>query len=787
MSYNEDNIRTLKPMEGIRMRPAMYIDEIGKHGCYKLDMELIQNAIDEYNAGRCSEITVSYNSSTGEFSVADNGCGIPIGKIVEACTNVHSGGKFDNEAYKFHSGQNGVGLTVVNALSSLMIVDVYRDEMIDSRGTKVPAKHAVIKFSKGDLIDEIIEEQPEGSHRHGSKITFVADIDIMKETSRDKNKYVDIFEMFMYVNKGLSIEFIFDGERTVFYSDKGIEGYIESFVKKKKVKQLIDPLFISSHNDRMKFDLTFTYGFDNSGDSNVISFVNGNRTPENGSHVTGLKSGLGLALTNYIQQNPNLVPKSLKDFKISGPMISDNIVSIVILYHVDPMFNGQTKQRLNMQEVEQYVKSVSYEYFSGWLRKNPQPASKLVNLIVDYAKYEIERRKLKKEIIAPTTSKSMFSSNGINPEKFHDCRSNNPDECEVFITEGESAGGTVASARDDRYQAYYNLKGKIPNIVRNKGFSDELKDLSMIIGIGSGDKRNMNKLRFKKFIILTDADDDGGHIATLLIGFFHTYCPELIEQGMVYQAKPPIKQLISKNHSIYIQNDAEYEFYIEESAIRLFRLKSIVNNHVMSERFFRNYIRNLHGYCDLVDNIVNSLSLAPETLELICLNYNDIVHGRFNAFVNQGYTCKVSPYNDNVVEFDRGLIHESVTFNKQFYNNVYIPMMKKLSTNTFLSGGQSGLYLESISSGNKYYGPTYRIAKVLENIIGSNMTVKRFKGLGEMDADQLKETTIDPKTRKIVRVTMNDAEKAASAIKIFLGNEDSVVRKAAFMGEDVFT
>ena len=730
MSYNEDNIRTLKPMEGIRMRPAMYIDEIGKHGCYKLDMELIQNAIDEYNAGRCSEITVSYNSSTGEFSVTDNGCGIPIGKIVEACTNVHSGGKFDNEAYKFHSGQNGVGLTVVNALSSLMIVDVYRDEMIDARGTKIPAKHAVVKFSKGDLIEEFIEEQPSGSYRHGSTITFIADIDIMKETFRDKNKYIDIFEMFMYVNKGLSIEFIFDGERKVFCSDKGIQGYIESFVKKKKVKSLIDPLFITSGNERMKFDLAFTYGFDNSGESNVISFVNGNRTPENGSHVTGLKSGLGLALTNYIQQNPNLIPKSLKDFKVSGPMISDNVVSIVILYHVDPMFNGQTKQRLNMQEVEQYVKSVSYDFFSGWLRKNPQQANKLVNLIIDYAKYEIERKKLKKEMIAPTTSRNMFSSNGINPEKFHDCRSTNADECEVFITEGESAGGTVAVARDDRFQAYYNLKGKIPNIVRGKPFSDELKDLAMIIGVGSGDKKNMNKLRFKKFIILTDADDDGGHIATLLIGFFHTYCPELIEQGMVYQAKPPIKQLISKTHSIYIQDDKEFEFYIEESAIRLFKLKSIVNDKEMSEKFFRNYIRNTHGYCDLVDNIVNSLSLAPETLELICLNYDSIMRGDFSTFERQGYTCKVSQYNSNVIEFDRGMIHESVTFNKQFYNNVYLQIMNRLSKNTLVTRyGQAGLYLEGIESGNKYYGPTYRLAKILDNILGSKMIIKRFKGL----------------------------------------------------------
>ena len=730
MSYNEDNIRTLKPMDGIRMRPAMYIDEIGKHGCYKLDMELIQNAIDEYNAGRCSEITVSYNSSTGEFSVADNGCGIPIGKIIEACTNVHSGGKFDNEAYKFHSGQNGVGLTVVNALSSLMIVDVYRDEMIDARGIKVPAKHATIKFSKGDVIDEIIEEQPAGSHRHGSTITFIADIDIMKETVRDKGRYLDIFEMFMYVNRGLTIDFIFDGDRKIFSSDKGIQGYIESFVKKKKVKQLIEPLFISSQNDRMKFDLAFTYGFDNSGDSNAISFVNGNRTPENGSHVTGLKSGLSLALTNYIQQNPNLIPKTLKDAKVTGPMISDNIVSIVILYHVDPMFNGQTKQRLNMQEVEQYVKSVAYEFFSNWLRKNPQPANKLVNLIIDYAKYEIERNKLKKEIISSNTSRNMFSNNGINPEKFHDCRSNNADECEVFITEGESAGGTVASARDDRFQAYYNLKGKIPNIVRGKTFSDELKDLGMIIGVGSGDKKNFNKLRFKKFIILTDADDDGGHIATLLIGFFYTFCPELIEQGMVYQAKPPIKQIISKNHSIYIQNDAEYMFYIQEAAIRLFRLRSVANDRIMSNEFFKTYIHWLDGYKELIDNLVQSLSLSPETLELICLNYDRLINDDFRAFTEKGYRVCRSPYNPSVIEFDLELSHESVALNAEFFNNVYRPVIEKLSQNTLLTkDGRIGLYLESVETGRKYYGSSYFMANTFANLMGSKIVIKRFKGL----------------------------------------------------------
>lgn len=772
MSYGEENIRTLNTMEGIRTRPAMYIDEIGKRGCFKLDMELIQNAIDEYNAGRCSEIIVEYDSNTGEFSVADNGCGIPIGKIVEACTNLHSGGKFDNVAYKYHSGQNGVGLTVVNALSSQMIVEVYRE------GNCSP-NYARVEFSRGEIVSEKYETI-DSQGKHGSRVSFIADTQIMKETDRDKGRYDEFFEMSMYVNSGLSIDFIFNKQHHKFYSEEGLPGYIQSFSKKKKVKQVIEPLFINVSNDELKLDVAFLYGNENSGDSNILSFVNGNRTPENGSHVTGLKSGLGLALTNYIQQNRQMIPKTLKDAKVSGPMISDNIVNITILHHVDPMFNGQTKQKLNMPEVETYVKSVAYEFFSGWLRKNPQQASKLVNMIIDYAKYEIARSKLKKDMINTTSTRNMFSNNGINPEKFHDCRSNNAEECEVFITEGESAGGTVASARDDRFQAYYNLKGKIPNIVRNKPFSDELKDLAMIIG-------SNNKLKFNKFIILTDADDDGGHIATLLIGFFYTYRPDLIENGMVYQAKPPIKQLISKSHSIYIQNDDEYMFYIQEAATRLFKLKSAANHKELSTNFFKSYIYWLNGYKELIDNQVQSLSLEPETLELICLNYDRLINDDFRAFTERGYRVQRSPYNPSVIEFDYDLKHESIALTPEFFHNVYTPIIKNMSTHTFLTkDGKMGLYLESIASGEKYYGSSYFMAKTFDSIMGDKIIVKRFKGLGEMDADQLKETAIDPNTRKIIRVTMNEAEKASKAIEVFLGDSEGDMRKAAFMGEQIF-
>lgn len=788
MNYSENNIETLDFMTAVRTRPAMYIDAIGQHGLFKIDSEPFQNVCDEVITGNASLCKIHYDTTTGTMSCLDDGRGIPIGKLHEVLTVPHTGGKFNRNAYSISGGQNGVGIKATNALSIYFKCEVYRLAYDDEKKIHHQAQHAIYEYSKGVLQNKFVEDLPDDSAKHGTYIEYTSDNEIMQTNKRDIDKFINYLNLASYIIPGIHIEYQIDNQKPMIFDHKG--GYSEllnDFIKNKKIKTLIPQLNVSNsvrspkNDGDIKWDIVFTYSTNNSGDSNIKSFVNGIYTVAHGQHVSGMKAGLGMALTQYINET-DAVPKALKNINVSGAIISDNIVAIVGVQHPNPLYNGQTKEKLNSEEVYEPIKQSCRSMFIKWLYDNPKEAKKLIDMAIDYAKYEAEKKKLKENLIKSKTVKSAFAANGINPDKYIRCTSSNPEEKEIFIVEGESAGGNVSKVMKSKYQALYKLTGKTLNVARtniNTTNNKVLLDLIQIFGMGMPNNPNYKNLQFGNIIIMTDADDDGAHIQSLLLTFLYLGYPEIIKNGHVFIAQPPIKSIeVPKQKPIYLHTENDFNRIMEECIIQSFELHSAQNGKKLSEGFFRCFIKATVGYDNIINNFSNALNLEHDLIELIVVYINDLLNNKWKIFNDNGYIVN---RNKNMFIFDKGNRHMNLIIDNEFIEHTYNVIFDKLRDIQYY-----GFYLKGIRSNKEYRGTIYHLIKIMNEVLGNNITIKRFKGLGEMDADELYETAINPETRILTKVTMEDADKAKRAIDVFMGDEDPDFKRKFFAGEVEF-
>ena len=789
MNYSENNIQTLNFMTAVRTRPAMYIDSIGQHGLFKIDSEPFQNSCDEAITGNATKCIIHYDKTKGMMSIQDDGRGIPIGKLHEILTVPHTGGKFNRNAYAISGGQNGIGIKATNALSIYFKCEVYRLAYIDENNTHHPAQHAIYEYSKGVLQNKTIEDLPDSSTKHGTYIEYISDDEIMKTHDRDVDRFINYLNLASYIIPNFYIEYSIDNDKPIiFQHNGGIEEFLVDFCKSKKIKTIIPNIKVSGKYDNIQkldgsfsWDIIFTYNPNNSGDSNIKSYVNGIYTVAHGQHVSGMRAGLSLALTQYMNET-NAIPKALKDINVSGSFISDNIVAIVGVQHQNPLYNGQTKEKLNSEEVYEPIKQACRSVFIKWLYDNPKDAKKLVDMAIDYAKYEAEKKKLKENLIKTKTVKSAFAANGVSPDKYMQCTSNNPEEKELFIVEGESAGGSASKVMKSRFQALYKLKGKTLNVARsniNTINNKELLDIEQITGLGHPSNPTYKNLQFYKIIIMTDADDDGAHIQSLLLTFFYLAYPKVIEDGHIFIAQPPIKSIkLRNNKPIYLHTEADYERIMSECIVNTFELHSLQNNKKLSEGFFRCFINACVGYDILIDNYCNALSLDPDLLELICVYINDLIGGKWDVFKKHGYEVS---RNKELFVFDKGTKHMNLIIDDEFIDHTYNVIFDKLRDIEFY-----GFYLKGIRSGKEYHGTIYHLMKIMYGILGNNSVIKRFKGLGEMCPEELWETTLDPNTRVLSKVTINDAIKAKRSVDVFMGSdngENADFKRKFFAGE----
>jgi len=543
--YNAENIRVLDGLEAVRLRPGMYIGDTGKDGLHHLVYEIVYNSIDEAMAGFCDLIQVIVHADNS-LTVIDNGRGIPVDihpeKGVSALevvmTTLHAGGKFGDGAYSVSSGLHGVGASVVSALSAWMRAEVRRNGKIWRQDYKVGVRQADVKAV--GKTDET-----------GTTITFMADSEIFGDISYDFNIVTERLRELAFLNKGVQISL--KDERTDRESTYFFEGGIASLVRRiNKNRQVLDKsIYISGRVNSTAVEIAIQY---NDGYSeNVTAFANCVNTKEGGTHMTGFRAALTRVLNDYARKN-----KYLKDNdpNLSGEDIRDGLTAVISVKVGSPQFEGQTKAKLGNPEVKGQVESVASDGLNEYLEKHPDEGKSIIDKCLLAAKAREAARKARDLILKKTGLEF-----GTLPGKLADCASNNPKDCELYIVEGDSAGGSAKQGRDRNFQAILPLKGKILNVekaAKDKIFDhDEIRALITALGTGISEAYDYSKLRYHQIIIMTDADVDGAHIRTLLLTFFYRNMSDLIDNGHLFIAQPPLYRLAAGKQQHWVYSDAE--------------------------------------------------------------------------------------------------------------------------------------------------------------------------------------------------------------------------------------
>ena len=554
--YGADNIQVLEGLEAVRKRPGMYIGSISERGLHHLVYEIVDNAVDEALAGYCTEIHVTINPDDS-ITVEDNGRGIPTGinskegvSAVELVfTKLHAGGKFGGGGYKVSGGLHGVGASVVNALSEKLDVTIYREGKIHhqqySRGK---AKHEL----------EILGDCP--AEKTGSTITFLPDREIFEETVYNYKTLQTRLREMAFLTKGLKIILtdtrLEKEQEKVFHYEGGIKEFV-AYINRSNTPLYNDILYFEGVKNNVAVEVAMQH---NDGyNEGIYTFVNNINTPEGGTHLEGLKSSLTRVFNDYARKNKILKEK---ESNLSGEDIREGLSAIVSVKVEDPQFEGQTKQKLGNSEARTAVNAIVGEQLTYYLEQNPQVARTICEKSLLAQRARDAARKARE-----ATRKSPLAG-GALPGKLADCTDKNPENCEIFIVEGDSAGGSAKKARKRNTQAILPLRGKILNVEKarlDKILGNaEIKAMITAFGTGIHEDFDISKLRYHKIIIMTDADVDGAHIATLLLTFFYRFMPELIKGGHVYLAKPPLYQVTRNKKQYYAYSDAELNQIMEE-------------------------------------------------------------------------------------------------------------------------------------------------------------------------------------------------------------------------------
>ncbi len=561
VDYSASNITVLEGLEAVRVRPAMYIGDVNERGLHHLVYEVVDNSIDEALAGYCTKIDVHINPDNS-ITVEDNGRGIPVdmhekehrSALEVVMTVLHAGGKFNKNSYKVSGGLHGVGVSCVNALSDHMTVNVYRDGKVYQQ-----------EYSKGKPLYAVREVG--ATDKRGTKVTFHPDGSIFTVTEYKYDILLDRMRELAYLNKGIEInitdlrEMKEDGVTPVradhFFSEKGLRDFI-GYLDENREKLMPEAIYIEGERKGIPIEIAMQY---NTGYSeNLHSYVNNINTHEGGTHLAGFRSGLTRTLKAYADRS-GLLQKA--KVEITGDDFREGLTAIISVKVAEPQFEGQTKTKLGNAEVRGAVDEAVSEMLENYLEEHPNEAHTIVDKVILAARARQAARKAREMV----QRSNVFSSAGM-PGKLADCQSNDPAECEIFFVEGDSAGGSAKQGRDRRFQAILPLRGKILNVekvMRHRAFESEaIRDIYTALGVTVGTPEdpqalNLSKLRYHKVIIMTDADVDGAHIDTLMLTFFFRYMPELIENGYVYLATPPLYLVKKGNKQVYCWTEDDRE------------------------------------------------------------------------------------------------------------------------------------------------------------------------------------------------------------------------------------
>jgi DNA gyrase subunit B len=775
--YTANNITVLEGLSAVRKRPSMYIGSTGVHGLHHLVYEVIDNSIDEAMAGYCNKIQVKYHLDNS-ITVSDNGRGIPVDihpkegrpAVEVVMTVLHAGGKFDKDTYKVSGGLHGVGVSVVNALSLFLEVIVKRD-----------GKKYFQRYERGTPVTELKEIGQ--ANDTGTIVRFHPDEEIFETVEFNPNILRKRFNELAYLNSNIEIVFQ-DDINNEEYSFKH-DGGIKSFVRDLNTSEQTVGNIISGSNEINGIVTDFSLQYNTNYKENVLTFVNNICTHEGGSHLVGFKTALTRAINNYVQNSD--MAKKIK-VKISGDDVREGLTAIISLKHPNPQFEGQTKTKLGNSEVSGVVATSVYETLSRYFEENPRDAKAIIEKIVDTARAREAARKAK-ELVRRKGSLFDFSL----PGKLADCQTKKPEESELFIVEGDSAGGSAKQGRNPKYQAILPLRGKILNVEKTRMdkilSSKEIQALITALGAGTGDEDvDINKLRYHKVIIMTDADVDGSHIRTLLLTFFFRKFKELINNGFIYIGQPPLYRVHKGSFEKYIHDSTEMDNFLLEKASSQFFLQCEHGEKIENSKL----LSLLRKVKKILASASESRSLGlTEDLFFRLITYRIRIHENLrdvNISALQDYMKLYGYYID--------VIHESsdietityIRFNNEkgyllklksefFKSKIYINAFEQIEKIVHEYGS---IYFK-LSQNNEYISEldildAYRF---LINETKKLFNIQRYKGLGEMNPEQLWTTTMNPEGRNLLQVNIEDAGEADKIFSMLMG--DNVEQRRMFI------
>lgn len=767
--YGADNIKILEGLSAVRKRPAMYIGSTSSAGLHHLVYEIVDNSIDEALAGHCDNVNVTINSD-GSVTVVDNGRGIPTdihpteGRSAAevVLTVLHAGGKFDNDSYKVSGGLHGVGVSVVNALSKWLELEIRRDGKVFRQS-----------YRRGDPVTalNVVGE----TKKRGTKITFMPDEEIFETTEYSFDILSQRLRELAFLNAGVRIiikDERVDNKSHEFYYEGGINSFVE-YLNRNKTPLNAKPIYFKGEKGGVEMEVSMQYN--DSYDEKIFSFANNINTHEGGTHLAGFKAALTRTMNNYTAAN-NLLKNS--KVTVSGDDLREGLTCVISVKIPQPQFEGQTKTKLGNSEVKGYVETLMNEKLAQFLEENPQVAKRILEKSIDAARAREAARKARDL----TRRKGALDMGGL-PGKLADCQEKDPALCELYLVEGDSAGGSAKQGRDRKFQAILPLKGKILNVEKARFdkmiSSQEIRTLITALGTGIGkDDFDIAKLRYGRIIVMTDADVDGSHILTLLLTFFYRNMRELIERGHMYIAQPPLYKVKRGKKEMYLRNEAALQNFLLEEGAEELTLHLEKGDRIYIGKQIIPVIRQFIDNRAIFDKVVKK-GIAAELLSIMVRS--NIPAGLEELSQIEPFLSKMkelSPGSEYYLEDDRivfyignirAIIDQQIlgVLSTHEYELLYENHCRIVET---MADGKARVEHD----GGKVLLETANheelLAFFLENA-KKGLAIQRYKGLGEMNPDQLWETTMNPENRVLLQVKIEDLVEADEIFTILMGDQ----------------
>jgi DNA gyrase subunit B len=748
--YGASNIKVLKGLEAVRKRPGMYIGDTNTNGLHHLVYEVVDNSIDEAMAGYCKNIKVTMTKDHW-IKVEDDGRGIPTaiheGEGISAATVVltvlHAGGKFDKDTYKVSGGLHGVGVSVVNALSKHLKMTIYREGKIHYQEFKCGIPQGVL---------EVIGDSP---RKTGTTIEFLADDSIFEVSRYDFAVLAKRFREVAYLNSFISITL--DNEITktkeVYHFEGGLKQFVEDMNKDTGV---CDAVAFNDTIDGVEVDIAVMYN--DTYVEKTLSFVNNIRTIDGGTHEAGFKAGLTRSIVKYLNEN---AAAREKDTKITGDDVREGLIAVISVKVPEPQFEGQTKSKLGSSYVKAITQKLTGDALDKYFEENPQQAKAIMEKSLMAARGREAAKKAR-----DLTRKKDAMTVGTLPGKLAECQSKDPAIRELYLVEGDSAGGSAKQGRDRVFQAILPLKGKILNVEKSRLDkilkSDEIRNIITALGCGIGEDFDNEKIRYHKIIIMTDADVDGSHIQTLLLTFFFRFLRPVVENGYLYIAQPPLYRYKKGKNEIYLKDDTALSAFLIENGLESFSFEGLGYNDLLDLFKIVARYRSMLGQLGKRYSLLEVLKYIIENSDFVNLDFaslyekiKEFLDAKGHNILSKSVTeTKIQLFVQTKEGLEELIIDEELFASPYFSEATYI-YNKLIERDLTVFEGRDLL----------------DILDDIETLAKKGAYIQRYKGLGEMNPEQLWETTMIPDNRRLLRVKIEDAEVASDTFTLFMGDE----------------